>query len=63
MLNQQLFNHFYDSFNQELQIINNLCKDEKDDKKIKLLVLQSNTINLILTKLLIIKQNNDKIFA
>jgi hypothetical protein len=63
MFNQQLFNHFYDSFNQELQIINNLCKDEKDDKKIKLLVLQSNTINLILTKLLIIKQNNDKIFA
>ena len=63
MLNQQLFNHFYDTFNQELQIINNLCKDEKDDKKIKLLVLQSNTINLILTKLLIIKQNNDKIFA
>jgi hypothetical protein len=63
MLNQQLFNHFYDTFNQELQIINNLCKDEKDDKKIKLLVLQSNTINLILTKLSIIKQNNDKIFA
>jgi hypothetical protein len=62
MLNQQLFNHFYDTFNQELQIINNLCKDEKDDKKIKLLVLQSNTINLILTKLSIIKQNNDKIF-
>ena len=63
MLNQQLFNHFYDTFNQELQKINNLCKDEKDDKKIKLLVLQSNTINLILTKLSIIKQNNDKIFA
>jgi hypothetical protein len=61
MINQLNLNSFYDSLNNELQMINSTLKTEKDEKKIKILISQSNAINLILIKLTLVNSNNEKL--
>jgi hypothetical protein len=52
---------YYDKLNSELNTINQMMKDEKDVKKIKLLSNQSDLLNVILIKLNSVKINNEKI--
>ena len=61
MINQLNLNSFYDSLNNELQMINSILKTEKDEKKIKILISQSSAINLILIKLTLVNSNNEKL--
>jgi predicted transcriptional regulator len=60
MLNQNLLDQFYDNLNNELNSINVLMKNEKNEKKCKLLSIQSELINSVINKLSIIKNNNEK---
>jgi hypothetical protein len=59
MINKNTLEQFYDTLNSELNSINSLMKTEKDPKKSKLLSTQSELINGVINKLILIKNNND----
>jgi hypothetical protein len=59
MINKNTLEQFYDTLNSELNSINSLMKTEKDPKKSKLLSTQSELINNVINKLILIKNNND----
>jgi predicted transcriptional regulator len=61
MLNKNLLDQFYDDLNNELNSINVTMKNEKNEKKSKLLSIQSELINSVIKKLSIIKNNNEKV--
>jgi predicted transcriptional regulator len=61
MLNKNLLDQFYDDLNNELNSINVAMKNEKNEKKSKLLSIQSELINSVIKKLSIIKNNNEKV--
>jgi hypothetical protein len=58
MLSESDINTFFDKLNNELTCVNNSLKTEKDTKKMKLLLNQSELINSALNKLTQIKTNN-----
>jgi hypothetical protein len=58
MISEMDITNFFDKFNNELSQVNNLMKTEKDAKKLKLLLNQSELINSVLNKLTQIKTNN-----
>jgi predicted transcriptional regulator len=61
MLNKNLLDQFYDDLNNELNSINVAMKNEKNEKKSKLLSIQSELINSVIKKLSMIKNNNEKV--
>ena len=59
MIDNIKINSFIDSLNTELISVNSISKDQKDEKKRKVLMTQSNMINCIINKLIELKHLND----
>jgi len=59
MIDNIKINSFIDSLNTELISVNSISKDQKDEKKRKVLMSQSNLINCIINKLVELKHLND----
>jgi hypothetical protein len=60
-LNSQELLSYYDKLNNELLNVNQILKNEKDDKKSKVLLKQSELINQVLIKLNHIKNLNEQL--
>jgi hypothetical protein len=59
MIDNIKINSFIDSLNTELISVNSISKDQKDEKKRKVLMTRSNIINCIINKLVELKHLND----
>jgi hypothetical protein len=59
MIDNNKINSFIDTLNSELISVNSMSKDQKDEKKRKVLMSQSNIINCIINKLVELKHLND----
>jgi hypothetical protein len=59
MIDNNKINSFIDTLNSELISVNSMSKDQKDEKKRKVLISQSNLINCIINKLVELKHLND----
>jgi len=60
-LNESELLSYYDRLNNELQHINNVMKNEKDEKKVSNLIKISDLINSVLIKINQIKMLNEKL--